>query len=321
MRRISLGSAIVGAFLSLLLQGSQVQAQATRTWVSGVGDDINPCSRTAPCKTFAGAISKTAAAGEISVLDPGSYGAVTITKSISIVADGSEGAILGSLVNGIIVNAAATDIVSIRGLHIEGAGSGLNGIRFLAGAALNVSKCQIRGFRAAGATSGFGIAFQPSGASELFVTDTILSDNGTGSTGGGLLIKPTGSGSAKVTLNRVNAVNNIVGIRADGVGSTGGINVTVRDSVASGNTLAGIHSLSLGGGAVTAVMVDHTTSANNGTGILAEGTAASLRIGNSTITGNSVGMQSLSGAFLATYSNNNNNANGADGAGTPISQG
>ena len=63
---------------------SSAHAQATRTWVSGVGDDANPCSRTAPCKTFAGAISKTAAHGEISVLDPGPYGAVTITKSITL---------------------------------------------------------------------------------------------------------------------------------------------------------------------------------------------------------------------------------------------
>src|SRR3989454_5432210 len=104
-------------------------AQASRTWVSGVGDDANPCSRTAPCKTFAGAISKTAANGEINVLDPGGFGAVTITKSISIRSDHIEAGVLVSGTNGIIVNVpAATDRVLLEGLDIEGLGTGLNGV-------------------------------------------------------------------------------------------------------------------------------------------------------------------------------------------------
>src|ERR1700756_2338676 len=95
-------------------------AAASRTWVSGVGDDANPCSRTAPCKTFAGAISKTDPGGEISVLDPGGYGAVTITKSISIITEGGSGeaGILASGTNGITVNAGASDVVILRGLVI-----------------------------------------------------------------------------------------------------------------------------------------------------------------------------------------------------------
>ena|SRR6516162_3473324 len=90
----------------MLLVASSASAQATRTWVSGVGDDANPCSRTAPCKTFAGAISKTAAAGEINVLDPGGFGAVTITKSIRIISDHIEAGVLVSGSNGITVNVA-----------------------------------------------------------------------------------------------------------------------------------------------------------------------------------------------------------------------
>lgn len=117
----------------ILLSASAASAQATRTWVSGVGDDANPCSRTAPCKTFAGAISKTATGGEISVLDPGGFGAVTITKAISIIADGSQGSILAAGTNGIVINAPATATVSLRGLTFEGAGTGLNGVRFIAG--------------------------------------------------------------------------------------------------------------------------------------------------------------------------------------------
>src|SRR5258708_31911514 len=110
---------------------SLAQAQATRTWVSGVGDDANPCSRTAPCKTFAGAISKTAACGEIDALDPGGFGAVTITKSITIDGTGTLAGILASLTTGIIINlnaaTAATDVVTLRGLTINGACNGIRG--------------------------------------------------------------------------------------------------------------------------------------------------------------------------------------------------
>jgi hypothetical protein len=119
---------IVYAFIALgtLFAGvpvSPVQAQATRTWVSGVGDDAQPCSRTAPCKTFAGAISKTAPGGEINVLDPGGFGAVTITKSIKIRADHVEAGVLVSGTNGIVVNAGANDIVVLEGLDIEVSGA------------------------------------------------------------------------------------------------------------------------------------------------------------------------------------------------------
>src|SRR3954447_25498326 len=118
------------ALIALAIPAS-ASAQATRTWVSGVGDDVNPCSRTAPCKTFAGAISKTAIGGEIDALDPGGFGTVTITKAITI--DGTAGqgfgSILASGTNGINISATANDTVTIRNLSINGApGTGLNGI-------------------------------------------------------------------------------------------------------------------------------------------------------------------------------------------------
>src|SRR5215208_5315892 len=113
MNKVRLTLNIFAALVFTLLFSSMAQAQATRTWVSGVGDDVNPCSRTAPCKTFAGAISKTAAGGEITVLDPGGFGAVTITKAITIEGSGIKGSITASLVNGIIVNAGVNDAVRI----------------------------------------------------------------------------------------------------------------------------------------------------------------------------------------------------------------
>src|SRR5438270_6473215 len=123
------------AALAFCCYAAPSQAQ-TRTWVSGVGDDLNPCSRTAPCKTFAGAISKTAAGGEINCLDPGGFGTVTITKAISIYCEGVIGGILASGVTGVIVNAAATDHVVLRGLDIDGAGTGAKGVSVLQAASV-----------------------------------------------------------------------------------------------------------------------------------------------------------------------------------------
>ena len=135
---------VSATLFAICLWSGVAQAQATRTWVSGVGDDANPCSRTAPCKTFAGAISKTAAGGEIDALDPAGYGAVTITKGITI--DGGGGQVASVLVsgtNGIVVQAGPTDVVTLRNLRINGVegtgGGGLNGIRYL-WAPLSMSK-------------------------------------------------------------------------------------------------------------------------------------------------------------------------------------
>jgi hypothetical protein len=146
-------------------------AQATRTWVSGVGDDANPCSRTAPCKTFAGAISKTAAGGEISVLDPGGFGAVTITKSITINGTGTLASILASFVNGVVVSAGANDTIILRDISINGAGNGLSGIRYLSGGTLMVDHCSIYGFRG---SPGRGIDVALSAAGNLKVVDTVI---------------------------------------------------------------------------------------------------------------------------------------------------
>src|SRR6266566_6186450 len=138
----------MGLGLAFLVPTAPAQAQASRTWVSGVGDDANPCSRTAPCKTFAGAISKTAAGGEIDALDPGGFGAVTITKGITI--DGGGGQVASVLVsgtNGIVVQAnASTDVVTLRNLRINGIGSGINGVQFNSGKALLIQNCEIFGF-------------------------------------------------------------------------------------------------------------------------------------------------------------------------------
>src|SRR3954469_2557592 len=128
MKKLAVSSALLGGIVAAMLSVAPASAQATRTWVSGVGDDANPCSRTAPCKTFAGAISKTAGGGEINVLDPGGFGGVTITKSISILADHVEAGVLVSGTNAIVIAAGVNDRVVLEGLDIEGLGTGLNGV-------------------------------------------------------------------------------------------------------------------------------------------------------------------------------------------------
>src|SRR5215813_11842497 len=145
----------IAALALCLLSTTLAKAQATRTWVSGVGDDANPCSRTAPCKTFAGAISKTATGGEINVLDPGGFGAVTITKAITISSECFEAGVLVSGSNGIIINAPSTAEVVLRGLDFEGLGTGLAGIKVLAAGAVHVERCTINNF------TQIGIDFVP----------------------------------------------------------------------------------------------------------------------------------------------------------------
>jgi hypothetical protein len=131
----------------LLGLSSPVYAQATRTWVSGVGDDANPCSRTAPCKTFAGAISKTAPGGEIDVMDDGGYGGVTITKSITINGGGHvAGVLTGSGTTGILINAGATDVVVLRGLTFTGTSGAVSAVRYLAGKYVVVEDSTIDGY-------------------------------------------------------------------------------------------------------------------------------------------------------------------------------
>jgi hypothetical protein len=298
------------------------QAQATRTWVSGVGDDANPCSRTAPCKTFAGAISKTAAKGEISVLDPGGYGAVTITKAISITSDPSMGGILNASTTGVIINAGSTDVVNLRGLIIEGAGSGLNGIRFLAGKALHVEDCVIRGNST---STGHGIVVAPSaGVSELLVTDTMILNNGTGSGGGGILIKPTGSGAVLGMLQNVTMSGNVFGLKVDGSTSTGTGNfVTVKNSTASGNGFSGFTAITVPGASLAAIMAENVTSANNGTtGLKSDGPNAFIGVAHSTISSNAIALQFLNGGILLTAGSNllfGNSSNGAASGSLPPS--
>jgi hypothetical protein len=276
MRRIAL-LAIIAGFFFPLLASAPAHAQATRTWVSGVGDDANPCSRTAPCKTFAGAISKTAAGGEINCLDPGGFGAVTITKAMTISCEIGTAGVLVSGTNGIVIAAGATDVVYLKGLDIEGVGTGLNGIRFITGASLVVQDTMIRNF---GGSPGLGIAFNPTTNATLNVINTVVEHNGT-STGGGIQVAP-GNASATATayLDHVTVTKNLVGVAAVGQGGTADMQIN-----------------------------ESAITANAGIGVVAAGTGGVVRIGRSAITNN--GGAATSGNVLS-YLDNQINGNNPD---------
>jgi hypothetical protein len=299
----------MGGIFAALLCAAPANAQATRTWVSGVGDDANPCSRTAPCKTFAGAISKTAANGEINCLDPAGYGAVTITKSIAIVCEFTEGGLVSSGTNGIIVNTGVNDVVTLSGLELEGLGTSLNGIHFIGGGVLHVKKTTIRGYR----SGGSGINFVPNnGAAELHVSDVVITDSGNSTTTGGINIRPTGTATARVSINRAQVENCSSGIIIS-PGGTGNIGVGIFNTVVSGSTNTGISSSSTT--ALQQVMVVGSMIAGNTTGISSDGSQSKVGVSTTTVTTNGTGLSFSNGALLFTYHTNNVNANfAADGA-------
>ena len=288
-----------------LVASSLAHAQATRTWVSGVGDDVNPCSRTAPCKTFAGAISKTAAGGEIDALDSGGFGAVTITKSITINGEGVLASALVAGSNGIVVNAGPNDVVTLRNLEVVSPGAptqGVNGIYFIAGARLHVERVTVRQFASS------GLLFAPSGASSLYVSNSSLNDN----LNGGIDIIPSGGGTAKAQLKNVILHGNGRGLRAEG-----GTTLAIEDSTISGNVNNGLVIVA-GVGSVDA-MLQRVGSVNNGAaGLRADGVSATLRISNCTVSGNGNGLLAVGGGSIRSYQNNAVNGNATDGSPTGI---
>jgi hypothetical protein len=232
-------SAIAAAIAFLfVLSSAPAQAQASRTWVSGVGDDLNPCSRTAPCKTFQGAISKTGRGGEINMLDSGGFGGVTITKSISIIADGVLGGVVVASTNAIIINItdpADKGLVNLSGLDIEGLGAtgspGINGIYILNAKLVTIDKMRIRGFTAPSGGNGVNIA--PTTANtKVMITNTSLTSNTRG-----VFVQGSGAGSANVMLDHVNITGGAQGFTVM-TGSTGRISnsvITGVNSAFSGN--------------------------------------------------------------------------------------
>ncbi len=249
MRKFAIAASALIATLCLFLPTAPAQAQASRTWVSGVGSDANPCSRTAPCKTFAGAISKTAPGGEIDCLDPGGFGALTITKAMTIDCTGTLGSVLVAGTNGIVVQAGGPDVVILRGIKFDGVGSGLNAINFTSGKELIVDRCDIFGFT----QNGVNVSLGATGTA--VVRDTTIT-NLTGASSAGVFAKTT-VGFAIVQVTNSSFAGMPIGVQSDQNGF-----VTVKDS--------NFHQLpNFGAEATNAGTLDVVNSlfSSNGTGI------------------------------------------------------
>ena len=252
-------------------------ATLVSTFVSGVGDDANPCTRTAPCKTFAGAISRTTAAGEINCLDPGGFGAVTITKSITLDCHGDLASVLvDGAFNGIVIQAGPNDRVVLRNIQVQGIGVGLVGIQILAAGAVTIEDCVVTHF------AQYGIGdFRMHAGGKLVVKNTVVSLN----TGAGLVA--AGAATNNVTVDGLQAFGN-----GYGIATATGNNVTAKRSVLSANTTAGAEA-DLG----AQLAVDDSAISGNGTGVQAIG---AIRLSNSDIKFNTT-------AFAGTPTSYGNN--------------
>ncbi len=295
MNKMKIMSSLFALFVAILVCSSQAQAQATRTWVSGVGDDANPCSRTAPCKTFAGAISKTAASGEISVLDPGGYGAVTITKSITINGYGQIAGILAAGTNGIIVNAGVNDKVVIKNISLVGAGTGLDAIRFLAGNQLTVENVQISNF------TGDGIEAALTNSGRLYVKDTNITSCATS----GIKVATT-AGVAIASLDNVRIENVPIGFQVAGGSSFAVLQNCSIVSCSSSGILAAT--------SPAVISVENSTIAFNNIGVNANVSGTTIRISGNGIYNNTQGVRFVAGAVVESDASNKVAGNGSSQA-------
>jgi hypothetical protein len=304
MTKSSLFSALLGALFVAGMAIAPAHAQATRTWVSGVGDDANPCSRTAPCKTFAGAISKTSAFGEIDTLDPGGFGALTITKSISIYnGSGGEAGVLVSGTNGITINAASTDIVNLRGLVIDGLNTSLNGVSVLSAARVEIFECVIQEMGNGAGSAGILVA-PSSGTITVGIYNTLLKENNAD----GVLIKPSGGATANVVITNSHVENNTGtdGVRANANGG-GNVHLAIADSSVSLNLGNGVAAVS-GGSNTATVDLNRVTIADNSTNGLnstnASGGTAAITVGASILSFNGAATSVGSTGTVQSFGNN-----------------
>jgi Right handed beta helix region len=291
-KKINVSLRVLTLFVFSIFCATFASAQATRTWISGVGDDANPCSRTAPCKTFQGSISKTAASGEINVLDPGGFGGVTITKNMSLDGGGFVAGVLVSGTNAIIIN-APNSVVTIRGLDINGLNTGLSGIRILNAKAVFIENCTIYGFQK-------GISDERTTGGSLSVSDTILKNNSVANA----LIGGGSTPAIKAVFENAQFKNSSAGA---GLWAADGSNISVINSVISGNFDKGVYAEES-----AQVDIQGGTISFNDTGIQLESGSPTVRISGVTITMNNVGVD-VQGGSLDSYNNNKIAGNTADG--------
>jgi hypothetical protein len=297
---------VLAIAIFMVALASMAQAQAARTWVAGVGADANPCSRTAPCKTWAGAISKTAPCGEIDALDPGGFGAVTITKSITLDGTGTFASILASLTTGVIINAnTSTDVVTLRGISINGFCNGIQGINIIGAKAVNIEDCVIFRFNGNGITST-----DASSGLKLHIRNTVIRDN----VGDGINIVASAASPARVTLDNVRFSGN-----ANGFHARSGVTATAMNSVFAGNTAAGVFADNGVGGSFAVVRVQRSQISGNNVGVQAGGGAGAVAASVVEISQNLINFNTGNGVLVSTggtvetFTNNDIQGNSTNG--------
>jgi hypothetical protein len=306
---------LAAALIALGLASSPALAGASRTFVSGspAGSDTGTCAISAPCRTFAYALTQTAPSGEIIVLSSGGYGTVTINQAVSIINTSSfAGVTVPTAGNGITINAQAGDSVTLRGLTVDGVGTGSNGIVFNSGGNLTIDQCNLMNFVSNGGTNiGNGIWILPtSDAHTVTITNTTTSNNAFA----GVLYFPTSASTATtgIVIDRVNANNNgAAGIQLFNFTGNGAVSASISNTIVSENP-TGFRFNNL------TVSVDLSTASGNGTEAINH-TAGTLTLGRSSIVNNSLGVR-VAGGTVNSYKNNQFSGNAVDVSGslTPV---
>jgi hypothetical protein len=287
---------LLGLLVVASLEVTPAQAQVARAWVSGSGDDVNPCSRTAPCRTFAAAVTRAAPGYEVDVLDPADYGPVTITDSMNILNDGSgEAGILISGGNGIVINAAATDVVTLRGLIIDGTNTSSSGISILSAARVNIENCVIQEF-----ATGVDVTPSASGSTtSVKVQDSTIINNTAG-----LISKPTGGAAVVMSIDHSRIDNNFGGgMKVDGTGG-GSSSVSVRDSSINFNASNGVNGVTSISGSVQIDLTRDVIATNGLAGVQSNGVMTTMTVGDSILSNNGTAWSAISGGSLLSYGNN-----------------
>jgi hypothetical protein len=290
MNTLSTTLKVLTCTIFILALSSLASAQATRTWVSGVGDDVNPCSRTAPCKTYAGAISKTAKDGEISTLDPGGFGAVTITKSITINGTHGQGygSILAALTTGVVIN--ITDVndvrktVRLRTLDINGASTGVDGVRINAATRVYIEDTVIDGFTNRGIND-----IRNNANGQLYVSDSKIRNT----VQSGIVVLPTAPGNIIAMINNTSVQGSSSN---SGIAFDGAVKGIVRNVFSTGHATNGFFA-----NGTAEMTIENSVSSHNGTGITANA-GTTVRLFSSTVTNNTTSIPVASQAQVRSTS-------------------
>jgi hypothetical protein len=277
---------------------------ANRTFVSGVGSDTGSCPLATPCRTFAYALTQTAPSGEIIVLSSAGYGAVTINQGVSIINTSNFAGVTVASGNGITINAGTTDSVTLRGLTVDGAGTGSNGIVFNSGGKLTIDQCNLINF-VGGGTTGNGILMQPtSGNSNIIITNTAASNNDIGV----YYFTTSGTATATIAIDRVSTNNNGNGIAL--INSGGTATASISNSIASGNSSVGYYFNNV------AASLDASNASGNADGVYAA--SGTLSLGHSVLMNNTAHGLVINGGTVNSYKDNRIAGNGtAPVFGTP----